>query len=47
MMGMMGGATGAQADEAKKKMDEALKNMTPEQRQMMEKMMKDRKAGNQ
>ena len=47
MMGMMGGASGAQADEAKKKMDEALKNMTPEQRQMMEKMMKDRKAGNQ
>ena len=45
MMGMMGGASGAQADEAKKRMDEALKNMTPEQRQMMEKMMKDRKAG--
>jgi hypothetical protein len=47
MMGMMGGASGAQADEAKKKMDDALKNMTPEQRQMIEKMMKDRKAGNQ
>jgi hypothetical protein len=47
MMGMMGGASGAQADAAKKKMDDALKNMTPEQRQMIEKMMKDRKAGNQ
>jgi hypothetical protein len=45
MMGMMGGASGAQADEAKQKMDEAMKNMTPEQRQMIEKMMKERKAG--
>ena len=47
MMDMLGGASGPQADEAKKKMDEALKNMTPEQRQMMENMMKQRKAGNQ
>ena len=47
MMDILGGATGSQADEAKKKMDEALKNMTPEQRQMMENMMKQRKAGNQ
>jgi hypothetical protein len=47
MMGMMGGTSGAQGDEAKKKMDEAMKNMTPEQRQMIEKMMKDRKVGKQ
>ena len=47
IMSMMGGGSGPQADEAKKKMDEALKNMTPEQRQMLEKMMKERKAGNQ
>jgi hypothetical protein len=44
---MMGGGSSAQADEAKKKMDKALKNTTPEQRQMAEKMMKERKAGNQ
>jgi hypothetical protein len=46
MMDMMGGMSGPQADEAKKKMDEALKNMSPEQREMIEKMMKQRKAGN-
>jgi hypothetical protein len=46
MMGMMGGMSGPQVDDAKKKMDEALKNMTPEQREMIEKMMKQRKAGN-
>jgi hypothetical protein len=40
MMDMMGGMSGPQADEAKQKMDEALKNMTPEQREMIEKMMK-------
>jgi hypothetical protein len=47
MMGMMGGGSSAQTDEARKKMDEALKNMTPEQRQTFEKMMKERKAGKQ
>ena len=47
MMDMMGGMSGPQADEAKQKMDEAMKNMTPEQREMIEKMMKQRKAGNQ
>ena len=45
--GMMGGMSGPQADEAKKKMDEALKNMSPEQREMIEKMMKQRKAPGQ
>ncbi len=47
MMGMMGGMSGPQADEAKKRMEEALKNMTPEQREMIEKMMKQRKAPSQ
>lgn len=47
LMDMMGGISGPQADEAKKKMgdaqqkmQEALKNMSPEQRAMIEKMMK-------
>lgn len=47
VMDSLGGAAGSQADEAKKKMDEALKNLTPEQRQLMEKMMKERKTGDQ
>jgi hypothetical protein len=54
LMDMMGGMSGAQADEAKKKMgdaqqrmDEALKNMTPEQREMIQKMMKQQKAAGQ
>jgi hypothetical protein len=54
LMDMMGGMSGPQADEAKKKMaeaqqrmQEAMKNMTPEQREMMEKMMKQRRAPNQ
>jgi hypothetical protein len=54
LMGMMGGMSGPQADEAKKQlegaqkqMEEAMKNMTPEQREMIEKMMKGRKPGNQ
>ena len=46
-MDSLGGAASSQADEAKKKMDEALKNLTPEQRQLMEKMMKERKTGDQ
>jgi hypothetical protein len=47
MMDMMGGMSGPQADEAKKKMDDAMKNLSPEQRDMIEKMMKQRKAPNQ
>ncbi len=47
MMDMMGGMSGPQVDEAKKKMEEALKNMPPEQRQMLEKMMKQRQGGQQ
>jgi hypothetical protein len=47
MMDMMGGMAGSQADEAKKKMDDAMKNMTPEQREMIQKMMKQQKAGSQ
>ena len=47
LMDMMGGISGPEADEARKsmgnaqqKMQEALKNMSPEQREMIEKMMK-------
>jgi Domain of unknown function (DUF4412) len=47
MMDMMGGMSGPQADEAKKKMDDAMKNLSPEQRDMIEMMMKQRKAPNQ
>jgi len=54
MMDMMGGMSGPQTDEARKKMSEAqqriqdaMKNMTPEQREMIEKMMKQQKGGNQ
>ena len=47
MMDMMGGMSGPQVDDAKKKMDEALKNMTPEQREMFQKMMKQHGAGKQ
>ena len=54
MMDMMGGMSGPQADEARKKlgdaqkqMEDAMKNMTPEQREMIQKMMKQQKAGGQ
>ena len=54
MMDMMGGMAGSQTDETKKKMgeaqkqmDDAMKNMTPEQREMIQKMMKQQKAGSQ
>ena len=54
MMDMMGGMSNPQADQAKKKMgdaqkqmDDAMKNMTPEQREMIQKMMKQQKAGSQ
>ena len=45
MMDMMGGMSGPQADEARKRMEDAMKNMPAEQREMMEKMMKQRGAG--
>jgi hypothetical protein len=54
LMDMMGGMSGPQGDEARKKMgdaqkqmEEAMKNMTPEQREMIQKMMKQQKAGSQ
>jgi hypothetical protein len=54
MMGMMGGMSGPGEDDAKKKMaeaqekmQEALKNMSPEQREMIEKMMKQRQTPSQ
>jgi len=47
LMDMMGGMVGSQVDEAKQKMNEALKNMSPEQREMIEKMMKQQKGGTQ
>ena len=54
LMDMMGGMSGPQADDARKKMgdaqkrmEDALKNMTPEQREMIQKMMKQQKAGSQ
>ena len=54
LMDMMGGMGGAQAGRAKKQMgdaqkqmEDAMKNMTPEQREMIQKMMKQQKAGSQ
>ena len=54
LMEMMGGTSGPQGDEARKKlgdaqkkMEDAMKNMTPEQREMIQKMMKQQKAGSQ
>ena len=54
MMDMMGGMSGPQAGEARKnlgdvqkQMEDAMKNMTPEQREMIQKMMKQQKAGGQ
>lgn len=47
MMDMLGGMSAPQGDEMRHKMDEAMKNMTPEQREMLEKMMKQRPPGNQ
>ena len=54
LMDMMGGVSAPQADDASKKlgdaqqrMQDALKNMSPEQREMIEKMMKQRKAPSQ
>jgi hypothetical protein len=44
---MMGGLSGAQADEAKQRMQEALKNLSPEQRARIEEMMKQRQTGGQ
>ena len=51
LMDMMGGAQAGRAKkqmgDAQKQMEDALKNMTPEQREMMQKMMKQQKAGSQ
>lgn len=47
MMDMMGGMSGPKADEAHKAMEDAMKNMTPEQREMMEKAMKAHGMGGQ
>ncbi len=47
LMGRMGGMPAPQADELKKRMDDAMKNMTPEQRKLMEEMMKKRQAPSQ
>jgi len=44
LMDMMGGASNPQLDDAKKRMEEALKNMPPEQRARIEQMMKQRGA---
>jgi coenzyme F420-reducing hydrogenase alpha subunit len=46
-MNATGGMSGPQSDEAKQKMQEALKNMSPEQRERVEKMMKQRQSGSQ
>lgn len=45
MTDIMGGMSGPQADEIRKRMQDAMKNMTPEQREMMEKAMKQRQGG--
>lgn len=42
-----GGVSGAQSDEAKQRMQEALKNVSPEQRAKIEQMMKQRQTGGQ
>ncbi len=54
MMDMMSGMSGPQADDARKRMgdaqkrmDDAMKNLTPEQREMIQKMMKQQKGGDQ
>jgi len=47
IMDALGGMSGPKVDEARKQMQEALKNMTPEQRAMMEKMVKQMKGGGQ
>jgi outer membrane lipoprotein-sorting protein len=45
MMGDMPGMSSPDMDALKKQMEDALKNLTPEQREMMEKMMKQRGVG--
>ena len=54
LMDMMGGMSSPEAGQARKKMgdaqkqmEDAMKNMTPEQREMIQKMMKQQKAGSQ
>ncbi len=41
------GLADPRVDEARKQLDDALKNMTPEQREMFERAMKQRQPGNQ
>jgi hypothetical protein len=54
LLDMMGGMSAPQADEARKRMgdaqkqmEDAMKNMTPEQREMIQRMLKQQKPGNQ
>ena len=47
IMDAIGGMTGPQADEVRQQLQEAMKNMTPEQRATMDKMMKQMKGGGQ
>ena len=47
VMGAVGGMSGPKVDAAREQMQEAMKKMTPEQRAMMEKMMKQMKGGSQ
>jgi hypothetical protein len=44
LMNALSGASGPQVDAAKKQMEEAMKNMTPEQRKQLEEIMKRRGA---
>jgi hypothetical protein len=46
-MDTIGGLSGPGADETRKRMEEMMKNMTPEQRQRMEQMMKQRSGATQ
>jgi len=45
MMDMMSNSNDPRAQDARKKMEERLKNLPPEQREMIEKMMKQRQGG--
>ena len=47
VMGAVGGMSGPRVDAAREQMQEAMKKLTPEQRDMMEKMMKQMKGGSQ
>jgi hypothetical protein len=47
LMDMMGGISSPQGDDMKKRMEDAMKNLTPEQRARIEQMMKQRAGGSQ